>query len=202
MHLVERRWSGLLVLALVVGACGEPDDARATAADVAESAPPITQRASSAPPAGTLDRAGFINAFTLRADGTVDETWKGDTLQLSGGCTPGAPLSIGFRSGTLASENYLYLGFDTQKPIGPGETGTFPVREIRWDRGTSRNDRGARVPQRYSGTGTLTLTTHRAKVGDQRLSGTLTGEKLTGPGAASVDLMVEFDINRSCGISG
>jgi hypothetical protein len=187
----------LIMAALfLVAACGNADPEAASeppAADADASTDTETNAVS------TLDKQGFINAFSLEATGDETTTWNSGDLSLSGGCSPGAPMSIGFRQGTIASHDYKYLGFDTVMVIEAGETGTFEVEEIRWDDGTQGES--PRVPNRFTGQGTLTLTTHQAAVGNQRMSGTLRGEGLTNGDGASVDLVVDFDINRSCGIS-
>lgn len=191
-----------LSVMLLIGGCGtERDPAPAAGASDAATA----QATTGGQAAETLDAQGMINRFSLRATGGVDATWNEGELSLSGGCTASSPMSVGFRSGLPTAEDYLYVGFDTMEAIAPGSTGTFAVKEIRWDHGTTVSGQparpGARVPNRFSGTGSLSLTTHQAAVGRQRMIGTLTGQGLTNADGVSGDLVVEFDINRSCGLS-
>ena len=182
----------------LLAACGNADPGTAAAGASAEQTRAGSQKRT------TMDAQGFINAFSFRATGDAAVSWDSGDLRMSGGCPAGSPMSIGFSSGTVTAEDYRNVAFDTQAVIAPGQTGTFPLEEIRWDHGTKAvTPRGGgtevRVPNRFAGPGTLTLTTHEATTRNRRLSGTARGEGIKSREGALVDLVVEFDLNLSCG---
>lgn len=83
--------------------------------------------------------------------------------------------------------------------------------EIRWDHGSFVPDdlpEGVTtgVPNRFAGSGTLTLTRHEATMaqvtaGKRRMTGTIRADSLTNAEGTSVALEAEFDIPFSCGVS-
>lgn len=188
----------IVTAVLLLAACGSPSPENAPA----DAAQPESDRASTAP--STVDGAGFVNAFAFTSTGGVETTWQGDGLTMTGGCVPSEPMSIGFHSGLPTEPDYFNVAFDGAEKVGTGETGTFGIKEIRWDHGTvAKSVPGGmevRVPNRFTGAGSISLTRHDASVGDRRMAGTVTGTATNGEGVAA-DVVVEFDINLSCGVS-
>jgi hypothetical protein len=151
---------------------------------------------------------GFVNLFSLDARDGVDTTlvFRGDAITITGGCTGDSPMSIGFHRGQPNLEDYVSFAFETAGPMGTGETGEFDVEEIRWDHGTVVPDNlppgtTVRVPNRFTGTGLLSVSRHDAAIGQQRTTATITSDQMTNRQGTSVGLTVEFDINRSCGVA-
>jgi hypothetical protein len=187
-----------LALFLLIAACGNP------APEESQSDMAATETESSAPSSGTEDNDGMINAFSLAASGGATASWEGGGFSLVGGCTPSQPMSMGFLRGTLRSEELAQVAFDSADPIDTGETGTFALKEIRWDNGIVAHSipggGEVSVPNRFTGTGTLVIETHNAAVNNRQLAGTVTGTVSNDDGV-SADLVVEFDIDLSCGVS-
>lgn len=187
------------------GAAGAPRD-EAASSDISEERP-------TPPVAGATDGA-LVDAVMVRVTGGVDtvRALRGSELTMSGGCDGRSRMSLGFQGGRPAGPDWTYLAFDTEGAVGTGETGSFAVEEIRWDHGTFVPDDlpdgvTTRVPNRFTGTGTLTLTTHdatmaHATAGTRRMTGTLAGDGLENEEGVTVDLAAEFDVHLSCGVSG
>lgn len=156
--------------------------------------------------------AGFVDAVTVRVTGDTEAsiTLRDDEVSMGGGCDGNSPISLGFHRGTPAEPDWFNLGFDTAERVGTGETGTFDLNELRWDNGTFVHHVGGRevrVPNRFGGTGTLTLTTHdatmaHAMAGARRLTGTLRADSLINRNGVAVRLEAEFDVHFSCGVRG
>jgi hypothetical protein len=166
----------------------------------------------SADAAAPSDDAGFVDAVTVRVTGGAEASiaLRDDELSLGGGCDGNSPISLGFFRGLPTDPDWFRLGFDTVEPVGTGETGTFDLDEIRWDNGTfvrQMQGREVRVPDRFTGTGTLTLTTHdatraHASAGARRLTGTFRADSLTNANGVRARLEAEFDVRLSCGVGG
>jgi len=185
-----------------------PDETAAAAvpATDAAGAPGATgQPADTSNPGGDLPH-DYTRRLVLRATGGVDSeiTIVDDDLKLTGGCSGTTPVSLGFNSGKLTEDNWFSIGFDTADVISTGATGEFTIKEIRWDHGTVTPanlppNSGIRVPNRFTGPGTLTLTSHIGTVEQRRMAGNFRGEvrNLEGEQAS---LVAEFDIDKSCGV--
>jgi hypothetical protein len=158
------------------------------------------------------DDGGFVDAVTVRVSGGTEASiaLRDEALSLGGGCDGNSPISLGFFRGTPTDPDWFRLGFDTAERVGTGETGTFDLDEVRWDDGTFVHQVGGRevrVPDRFAGSGTLTLTTHdatmaHAMAGARRLTGTLRADSLTNRDGVAVRLEADFDVHLSCGVKG
>lgn len=197
----------LYTLALVGCGGGEAAESGGAANPAARS-----DAAASSSAAARSDEVGFVDAVTVRVTGGADASiaLRDKEVSLSGGCDGNSPISLGFHRGTPAEADWFRLGFDTTEPVGTGETGTFGLDAIRWDNGTFVHHVGGsdvRVPDRFAGTGTLTVTTHDATMahsmaGARRLTGTLRADNLTNKDGKTVRLEAEFDVHLSCGVRG
>ena len=145
-----------------------------------------------------------VNAFSLRATGGVTTSLlrSGNALGIAGGCSGTTPLSLGFQSGSATGTDWMSFAFDTAATVRPGQTGVFPV-EVRWDHGMveTRVPGGTVVltPNRFNGSGTLTVTTHLATASARRLAGTVRGSVGNQAGERA-DVVADFSVNLSCGI--
>lgn len=156
------------------------------------------------------DAAGFVDAVTVRVTGGTESSiaLRDKELTMSGGCDGNSPISLGFHRGTPIDPDWFSIGFDTAEPVRTGETSTFDLDEIRWDNGTFVHQVGGsevRVPDRFNGTGTLTLATHDATMahsmaGSRRMTGMIRSDSLTNRDGVAVRLEAEFDIRFSCGV--
>jgi len=184
---------------LLLTACGSPDPQGAETMPADE-----VETEGKAATSATLDDQGFINSFSLSSTGAVDTSWVGGKLSFTGGCSGSSPLSMGFRSGLPTASDYQSVAFDSEAPIGTGATGPFPLKEIRWDDGivtqTVAGGLEVQVPNRLTGSGTITIDSHTGTVASRHMTATVTGD-VTDESGRAASLAVEFDINWSCGVS-
>lgn len=183
-----------------------PDETAAVPATDAAGAPGVTgQPASSSDSGGSLPQP-YLRRLVLRTTGGVasEVTMVDDSYKITGGCNGITPISLGFYRGQPNTDNWFKVAFDTTDVVGTGETGEFTIKEIRWDHGTVTPanlppNSGIRVPNRFTGPGTLTLTAHVGTVEQRRMAGNFRGEvsNLEGEQAS---LVAEFDIDKSCGV--
>jgi hypothetical protein len=190
-----------------------PPDVSAPSTTSAPSAPaPATDPRPQSGRTAVLKGGGFVDSVTIRVAGAADATFtlQGDQVTLSGGCDGRSPISLSFSRGNVAREDagWIYLGFDTATVVGTGDMGTFGLTEVRWDHGTrvqTIGGREIRLPNRFSGPGTLTLTAHDATMahatsGARRMTGTVRADALSNR-TESVRLEATFDVHLSCGVS-
>ena len=161
-------------------------------------------RANGSTTPGSLPTEG--KALLLSVTGDVEKAVKlvVDSLQSTGGCTGNNLLSLGFHSGSLDSPDWFSFGFDTVGTVSTGATGVFPLREVRWDNGmknhTIPGGMVVRVPDRFSGAGSLTIDLHKASVAQRRMMGTVVAD-VTNIEGQSAKLSAHYGIDLSCGVT-
>jgi len=147
-----------------------------------------------------------VNALQLQTTGDVQKTVSlaGDKLRLTGGCNGSQRLSIGFNSGDTTSPDWLYFAFDSVAVVGTGETGSFELSEVRWDDGkidhTVPGGLVVKLPNRFSGAGTLTIDRHQAEISNRRMTGTVVANVKNRDGRSSL-VSAQFGVNLSCGVN-
>ena len=157
---------------------------------------------------GTEDRApGMINSCTLDANGTeaLVPTPSPAGIQLVGGCDKSNPMSFTFYASVPQADDWFSLSFDTGEIVEGGETGRFELTELDWANGVFTPDNlpegvNVKVPDQFSGTGTLDLTRHEASINSRRMVGTITGHVESENSDEAADLTAHFDINWSCAV--
>lgn len=192
-----------IALALTLGGCGEADVRPAPDA-VADAEPSARDAARSRQPTGR----SWLNSLTVRVTGDVDTTLTldGGNTSVGGGCTGSTPIDLGFHRGNwaLPGQPWTNTAFRTADIVGTGETGTFDVEEITWDHGVLERpvgDRTVRLPNRFTGPGTIEIEEHSARSDNRRIRAVLRGSGLSNDDGHSVDIVAEVDLNFSCGVS-
>lgn len=169
---------------------------------------PVAATDPANPAGGARDQAELsppLRSFGLSASGAVDTTivaGSGDFV-LGGGCMSDDRVSLGFTSGLPDSADYFSFAFDTADSVdGPGE---YAVGEIRWDAGTEVRDIPGggeiRVPNRFTGPGSLVITRYSQAIGQRYLAGTVEGQLREPRGPDAVHVRANFDVALPCGPS-
>jgi hypothetical protein len=187
---------------IAVAACGsdETPDPQATSDSATRS--PAETVAESADDSASDSVVRRFSFGVIGADPATPLPEPGE-LSLTGGCVGSSPLSIGFHSGAPHAEGYFGFSMNSAAPVASGQVGDVELARITWDNGvtTPANmpaDSPVKVPDRFEGTGTLTLQSHSGRGMAGRMSGVVTGEVTQKFGDAAASLVVEFDINLAC----
>lgn len=143
--------------------------------------------------------------FRVHATGDVETAVHVSNPQMTGGCSGSSPFSLGLLQSDPTREDYAYLSFSTQGAVATGAVGEFALSELKWDFGSVSPENmppelNIRVPNRFSGTGTLELTSHIASPELRRMTGVIHAEGLTNHPGQSVDIEASFGVDWSCGI--
>lgn len=117
----------------------------------------------------------------------------------------GNALRAGYAAGQMMKPDFEMLVFAVETPVTAGETGTFTMRGITWTYGRESvpgkpADFGFAPARGFEGAGgELRIISHVAdKMGEERIQGVAEGEVKSKKGDLSVQLRIEFDLNRKC----
>ena len=191
-------------LAFILTACGSgnPDAPAAAGTDTASSS------ASEGPASDAPPRAdGPVNSLSIAVTG--DETPQpvppATELSMVGGCDGKSIASIGLYAGDMSGNGWFQVSFETDEPIGKGQTGSFALSRLEWDNGLSPVEgmpEGSNItaPNRFEGTGRLELKTHDTGMNTRRMVGTLSGHLTNTKTGKEVDITIDTDFNWSCGV--
>lgn len=168
----------------------------------------VEERSPDASDGGPSSGHSWLNSLRVAVSGDVDTTFslQAQGTSIGGGCTGSSPISMSFHQGNWALPNqpWTNTAFTTTEIVGTGLTGTFDVEEITWDHGILERSVGGqafRLPNRFTGVGTIDIVEHRATSDDRRFRATLRGTRLVNDEGLSVDLVAEIDLDFSCGVS-
>ncbi|MFL0355692.1 hypothetical protein ACI5KX_04365 [Erythrobacter sp. GH1-10] len=139
--------------------------------------------------------------FSQTGAAEVRHEYEVEDLSLTGGCAQGEGVSFGFMDNANArSPSGFYVAFDGRFPIEAGQTGTFPVEEIRWMNGNVPHPEleGINVPLQYEGPGELTITEHKGGGMNGRMKGTFSGDLVERQSGDEASVTVDFDVFLGC----
>ncbi len=200
----------------------EEEEFTSTGTPVAPSAEAGTERTPSAPadpssspeqvaqwgylnePGGPFGTANFLEVSSI-GDVVTRTVIGAENLSLTGGCAPSTTLSIGLFRGTVQDESWFQLAFDSSENLATGQIGVVALKEVRWDNGTDSPpnippEMNIRVPNRFTGTGTLEITNHDATTQSRRMIGRVRASLHSRASGEDAELEARFDINMSCGV--
>ncbi|MEZ5938859.1 MAG: hypothetical protein R3C52_11690 [Hyphomonadaceae bacterium] len=181
----------------LLGACGGP-----------ESADKNSEKATASPGTSTSAAQGssnLIEAFEVTTSDliSIQQPPKAPEMSLTGGCTHGSPLSIGFLRGTPNAADYFYVSFDSVDPVVSGQTGEIQLTNITLDNGveTPANmpaDSQFKVPVRFEGDGVLLIQSQSGVGMAGKMKGVVNGT-VSGVGAENgAEVTVSFEIDLAC----
>lgn len=191
------------MLAIGLASCGGGEPAADEAAGVGGEAPTSDVAAGGDAAETESSPANMINAFDFVASGGVALKADIETseLSLTGGCTRGSPMSVGFRQGMPNEDDYFSFSFDSDQPVVAGQTGNVELTNVTWDNGSERPEgvpetSGVRIPTRLEGTGTLAIEGHTGAGMAGNMRAVVSGAVEGPDGDAPIE--VRFDINLAC----
>ena len=146
---------------------------------------------------------GVLRWMQLEASGDVDDVIEIRDFQLVSSCESGRPFGILFLDGDPNSEDFFQIDFSTDGALGSRQTGTFELREVKWDYGTvsAKNapaELNIRVPNRFTGGGTLDLLENSIAESPQRMRGILRGAGLRNAEGLTTNIEMKFQIDWAC----
>lgn len=203
----------LAAAALLVTGCGgsaETPERQDAPASEGQSAAPVEADApaearTEAPPSPDRLRNPMVNRIKLTVNGAapVVETPPADTITLVGGCINQAPLSFGFQKGEARQSDWFYVSMKSAGDIEPDATGEFELDELVWDNGVRvpeglPDDTPVRIPNKFKGKGTLTISRHNSTPPDRLLAGIATGELTREDTGERAQVTVSFEIKKAC----
>lgn len=151
------------------------------------------------------EAVSMVTSFAFHGPDNVEMAAVLDPAEitLSGGCTSGSPLSMGFRQGAPNSEGYFAFSFDSEKPVVAGQTGYVDLANVTWDNGTAPStvapdNPAMNAPRRMEGLGLMEIQTHSGVGMNGRMTAIVTGQ-VSGAGVeGAVPVEAKFDINLAC----
>ena len=151
------------------------------------------------PPFGV--KADVVRSFTLKTTGAIVKEVagkKGDgKTGLRGQCNPAKFANFAIERGNSGDDERTEIALVSKGPIETGATGEFKLSTI-WV--TFYDD--VHGQRKFSGPGTLLISTHQASAGNRRLVGTIRGTKLEGLDDQTgklIDATASFELEFSCG---